>query len=131
MFHVCCGSLKHNLIGGIMVVPNVMPSQSLLIQMIPTAHSFVQFAKKHLTEPNQSMYSDHFIEAWKQTFTNFLFLPWMNFRMKLTFTAKDDSGTALVTFWDELATQLMGKTVIQLKQELPEVLTNEIFLPAQ
>ena len=41
--------------------------------------------------------------------------------MKLTFTAKDDSGTALVTFWDELATQLMGKTVLQLKQELPEV----------
>lgn len=42
-------------------------------------------------------------------------------RMKLTFTAKDDTATHLVTFWDELATELLGKDVNQLRSELPEV----------
>lgn len=42
--------------------------------------------------------------------------------MKLTFTAKDNTATAQVTFWDDQATQLMGKNVLQLKSELSQVL---------
>lgn len=41
--------------------------------------------------------------------------------MKLTFTAKDETAQHHVTFWDEQATQLLGKTVNELRDELPEV----------
>lgn len=47
-------------------------------------------------------------------------------RMKLTFSAEDETGIAMVTFWDDKAAQLLGKTVLELKAELPPVVNGFI-----
>lgn len=45
----------------------------------------------------------------------------MCFRLKVTYTVKDSTDTALVTLWNAAAFQLVGKTAVQLLDDLPEV----------
>lgn len=45
----------------------------------------------------------------------------MCFRLKVTYTVKDSTDTALVTLWNAAALQLVGKTAVQLLDDLPEV----------
>lgn len=40
----------------------------------------------------------------------------------MTYIVSDETGVATVTFWDKLATQLMNKTLDQLKLTLEPVI---------